>query len=492
MNSEVPTISPFCLTLLNGEAAPLAIAKEIVKELPDIQLEDAMRLVRKAPKLLSKSQDEAALQKIAESLTKAGAEVEITHGEVEPEYVPPKQVDARNCQSISPEHARLRLIFQHNLTPNTSLLEAIRLDNPATLIKLLLATGADINTADKDGTVLHQAVISGNLEVTKLLLSYPQIDVSAVDASGMTALDYAEQYGTRKFNIFNSNKTVADREAILVLLRTAHSDNGSSFTQNLDQLNSLSESLSKDPFCDLSMYSPEWIRNAAQQALRNEYHINTDSYKASLLSAAEKGNFAMIRLLLMAGADANETTLRGKSALYLAAEHGHLSCVQLLTQQAKVDVNAVPNFSTSTPLSIASENGHVEVVTYLLTLPEIDANTASPLTKACQNSRKACVEALLASPKVDVNADSPLLTALIYNHDCANLLLAAPDINICQLGSNGTSPIHYAASNNLKDLLWSMLVMPNVDLEILDSNGNTPLFVAAQSGNSDCLYYILN
>ena len=72
-----------------------------------------------------------------------------------------------------------------------------------------------------------------------------------------------------------------------------------------------------------------------------------------------------------------------------------------------MDVNQADERS-STPLNIASEKGHTDVVKLLLTKDGVDINKAwekggTPLYFACQNGHTAVVELLLTHGGVNVN-----------------------------------------------------------------------------------------
>ncbi len=80
----------------------------------------------------------------------------------------------------------------------TPLVRAFR-DGNAEVATILLENGADVNRRDTDWerTALHGAAVNGQTELAELALEYG-IDIDAVDAAGMTALEYAARYGHRE------------------------------------------------------------------------------------------------------------------------------------------------------------------------------------------------------------------------------------------------------------------------------------------------------
>ena len=74
---------------------------------------------------------------------------------------------------------------------NTALLEAAEKGN-SELLSQLIASGADVNTANKDGeTPLSEAAYFGRTECVKLLIA-AGADVNMATSSGYTPLDAAE------------------------------------------------------------------------------------------------------------------------------------------------------------------------------------------------------------------------------------------------------------------------------------------------------------
>ena len=76
------------------------------------------------------------------------------------------------------------------ITGNTALMVAIQIKKYDT-IELLLDRGADINNSSGRGiTPLMLAAQTGDIDIVNLLLSYPKINIKAVDIAGKNALVY--------------------------------------------------------------------------------------------------------------------------------------------------------------------------------------------------------------------------------------------------------------------------------------------------------------
>jgi ankyrin repeat protein len=132
------------------------------------------------------------------------------------------------------------------------------------------------------------------------------------------------------------------------------------------------------------------IVNARRNFEGNRKPVRTDSF-AALHYAAEEGRPEAIACLLAHGADVNDVCYGGWTPLHLAAWGGHLSAVEVLVEHgARTDAktesspahDAVPPSSAGrvphhfaavparTPLELAREQKHTEVVEFLKSKPQ--------------------------------------------------------------------------------------------------------------------------
>jgi outer membrane protein assembly factor BamB len=84
-----------------------------------------------------------------------------------------------------------------------------------------------------------------------------------------------------------------------------------------------------------------------------------------LLDAARSGDVSMVRKALDAGVSVNTTNKYGVSALGFAAERGHFAIVRLLVERG-ADVSVVDSFYGSRPVDFALRGGHLDIAVYLL------------------------------------------------------------------------------------------------------------------------------
>ena len=164
------------------------------------------------------------------------------------------------------------------------------------------------------------------------------------------------------------------------------------------------------------------------------------------------------------------------SALYTAASKGDAEKVRLLLD-AGADVNKVNNNGNS-PLSAAADSGQHECLDLLLAAPGIDINQANQ------------------------NGDTPLCIAAAKGAvECVRLLLATPGIEVNKANKNGETPLQIAERNNhtdCADLLRtanSKLVGIAAELQqmgISPEQYNSALYTAAKEGNTEKIRLLLD
>lgn len=173
-----------------------------------------------------------------------------------------------------------------------------------------------------------------------------------------------------------------------------------------------------------------------------------------------------------------------------AAENGHTEMVKwMLVLGANADA---PDTGNQTPLSWASKRGHYEVVRLLLQEgADPDSKSESgrtPLSKAAANGHAFVVQLLVDEEKVDVNSrdedgKTPLLRAIQNGHaDVVRLLCTmGADVNIPD--NTGQTPLIRASRWVGDDGCVRPLLDYGADPKVGDSNGVTALASALYFGN---------
>jgi len=96
-----------------------------------------------------------------------------------------------------------------------------------------------------------------------------------------------------------------------------------------------------------------------------EIHIPDKYNETALSKLAEMGKIELVKMLIQVGADINTRCANhGRYPLFVAAMYGHLEVVKVLIQ-AGAKVDQCDNYGYS-PLSFAAFNGHLNVVKVLI------------------------------------------------------------------------------------------------------------------------------
>ena len=217
--------------------------------------------------------------------------------------------------------------------------------------------------------------------------------------------------------------------------------------------------------------------------VRRESEDDSATLNSRLIRAAKDGNAGAVCDLLQQGADvgARENSdggdgyfLYDMTALNFAARNGHLDVVKYLLSRGDVDANA-RNAGGQTPLYLAASNGHLDVVKHLLSRGDVDANARSvsnfsPLHEAASNGHLDVVKHLLSRGDVDVNARDDYFRY---------------------------TPLHLAVQGAYLDadgdlgVMKYLLSRDGVDARAQDRWGKTPLHWAAEFGLLDAVKHLL-
>ena len=139
------------------------------------------------------------------------------------------------------------------------------------------------------------------------------------------------------------------------------------------------------------------------------------------LKSCEENDLSSVRLLLLEGVNVNSR--RGMTGLHYVVKENHYGeLLELLLTQSGVNVN-IYSKDKHTPLMVACEMGHVNIVRRLSQVPDIqyncrDLNDRTALHQAVYRNKPRCVEVLRgAGASVDWNVrantgDYPLTLAI--------------------------------------------------------------------------------
>ena len=152
----------------------------------------------------------------------------------------------------------------------------------------------------------------------------------------------------------------------------------------------------------------------------------------------------------------------GRTPLSLAAEYGHLEVVRLLVATGKVEVNSKDSEWGQTPLSWVAHRGRLEVVRLLVATgeAEVDAKSNSgqtPLSLAAMNGHLEVVRLLVATGKAEVDTKS----------------------------NSGRTPLSLAAERGRLEVLKFLVREAAADVESKDRDGKTALDLATAAAEKN-------
>ncbi|CAN4093150.1 unnamed protein product [Withania somnifera] len=223
------------------------------------------------------------------------------------------------------------------------------------------------------------------------------------------------------------------------------------------------------------------------QVLIESGYIMDNSADRFLHYAAAMDRVDLMEILCLgyADIDLNSIDSQGKTALHIAAIHGHVEVIQFL-----VSVGSDTDMLDSerwTPLHFAAHQGHVEAVDFLL-------NHSNFSKYALTKQGKTAYE--LATDK----GDSKLYDLLLLGDnlhraartgDVADIKKCiAVGANVNGKDQNGWTPLHRAAFKGRVEGA-KILVKHGAKLDVVDDCGHTPLHLAIEAGQKDVAMYLI-
>jgi len=171
-----------------------------------------------------------------------------------------------------------------------------------------------------------------------------------------------------------------------------------------------------------------------------------------------------------------------------------------------IDVNHADSVG-STPLSVAAENGELEIVKFLLTVPGIDVNKGdnhetTPLYYAAKSGHHEIVRLLITVPGIDVNqattgGETPLYAVADARRGDARrgdpkivkLLLTVPGIDVNKATiKDGETPLYAAASRDHPNIVKLLLAKSGIDVnKATIKDGKTPFDIAIEKKNREVI-----
>ena len=223
-------------------------------------------------------------------------------------------------------------------------------------------------------------------------------------------------------------------------------------------------------------------------------NIYSELLRAMLLQIGEygprEGDWEAVIRALDQGADINEADDKGHTPLHIASERGHVEVVKFLLERG-ADINQVEG-GGATPLLIASVYDHVEVVRILTEkgadINKADNDGATPLFAASAEGDVEVVR-ILAERGADINkADkyvyTPLYAASQAGHVDVVRFLTEKGADINKADNDGATPLLAASVYDHVEVV-RILTEKGADINKADNDGITPLSIAVSEGYTE-------
>ena len=380
-----------------------------------------------------------------------------------------------------------------------------------TIKKLLeqpgLAMNAQIKSERSKGlTPLHFAVQNSRNDVLNQLLCRPEINSNMPDAKGRTPLHYAAQYGREAalrvllnckdiiFNLQdNDGKTplflVVENEfaqietmllVVKMLLKTLQ--NGVNIPDNNGQT------------C-LHVAAERGVAEMVNLLLDAGAYVNAQNKEGITplpLATRAAHKIVVESLLRVPGVHITGKDAKGKTALEIARDCGHHEIAALLEDFFLCKVATVTELNAALLAELGKYFDHdIDKIQRLIhygaevaIVNKQDKYGWTPLCIASERGHLDVVKALLA--KLESMIKIPSKTGWIPSDDLWNtvvkVFLATPEIDINVHDKEGMTFLHHAAENGHEDMVKVLLAAPRISINEPDKSGSTPLIIAAQSG----------
>ena len=355
---------------------------------------------------------------------------------------------ARSCRNL---YSRLQpAILKFNIQyQNSNLLHLAATTNNIALAEILLQYNANVNASFRGKTPLMRALKHSSIEVLKLLLEDPALEINIQNKAQESALWYAITYGT-----CSTALSVIERPNLSVDL--PHRRDWTAL--------------------HLAVW---WGRIGLVRLLLSkgsDLYAKDDSGHSPWAWACRNNRPLMKRILSNAHGSASSfdphSIHNDKLPLHLAVSHGLINAVKLLLRQNGLDLEAHDRWG-NTPLHLAVRSGRLDVVDLLLRHPRASVN--------CK----------------DKDGNTPLwLSTYASCDEITERLLAERDIDINFIGGHGrfqtpSTSLYLAVARWDTVLLRRLLAVPGIDPNLCVA-GQFPFCVAADHGHVGAMVMLLN
>ncbi|KDO17356.1 hypothetical protein SPRG_21883, partial [Saprolegnia parasitica CBS 223.65] len=409
--------------------------------------------------------------------------------------------EIRKRWSLTDEHEDTDTIDDLNddeaaLTPAQRV--AAALEGPLRNLEHLLEMGIDINERDaSDGrTMLMKASMKGFTTVVRFCLQRGAT-IDEIDNTGRTALLHSAPHSDVALYLLSHGANILHQDDGGRTVLHEAASHGYTFSEIMAVRNihvDIKDNAGLTPLHDAakvgSAVGAKKLLNLGARVSCVDLDDQTPIHYAAMHPSP-----AVLRVLLRAEARAAFLRdQRGRSAVFVAIERGHIACVEMLRAFGVTLDETDPQNATLLHAAIASQQD-VSVDYLLAQVPVIECTEPlkgsldTPLHLACRMGYVYAVDKLLSSAadplstRLNAVGDSPLQTATRCGRvDVISTFISHGfDLTVTDR-ETGASLLHVAAeidTETLDPTLVPLLVHAGVSLTLFDKKGWQPLHIAA-------------
>ena len=285
-------------------------------------------------------------------------------------------------------HGNVEVNMAKNTTGATALWMAASSGHEQVVRELLHHDGVDINHGDDFGeSALIGAAKNGHTGVVELLLDQPNIDINHATKNKKTALILAASFGHEEIvqlllaqlNIGINTATLDGRtallyaalgnriEVVILLLRCPRTE-----THLLDDAYKTAVDYAREKgFADIV----KTFESRGGLISQNGHSCCSDKIDRGFTTAIELNDLSWVRTFIKCPQlDINARDLNGDVSLFHASKANHKQMVSVLLSSPEIDINKQAIKNKETPLMASASEGNPAVVKLLLQHVQIDVN----------------------------------------------------------------------------------------------------------------------